>query len=70
MSGCVKHPAEFLPLPVLRSGGFAYRGRVGVGVERRTAEGTPTLALPLNTGRGDKRFCQSQYAAKVPREFR
>src|SRR5208337_4243144 len=48
--GCVTQSAAyfFSPLPVLR-------GRVGVGVERRLASETPTLTLPLSTGRGNRK---------------
>ena len=38
------------PPPVLR-------GRVGVGVERRLVDETPTLALPLSTRGGEKSDC-------------
>ena len=44
--------AEFPPPPVLR-------GRVGVGVERRSAEETPTLSLPRSTRGGEEEGSQN-----------
>jgi hypothetical protein len=43
---------EFPPPHVLR-------GRVGVGVERRSAYETPTLALPLSTWGGEEQGVQN-----------
>jgi hypothetical protein len=55
-AGCVTISAEDFPLPMYSGGG------VGVGVERRLAHETPTLALPLSTRGGEEGACRKCHA--------